>query len=280
MKYLFAIIFILSCVCLHSQVNPNNHYVRPYVKKNGTVVQGHYRTNRNDTNRDNYTTKPNVNPYTGTPGIIEPDNNNYLPNYNYSTYSTTPNYESTRYYDIDSYYRLESQKDDNISYDSGADFNTQYDDNQLGNQNWQSLDDLQDEHDRWMREEYPKIQAEQERWIREEYPKIQAEQERWLREEYPQIQSRYSRLGQENNYSYANITIRNKKEIDYHFRYSLSERKIIEEFLDDKKYLVGEVDGDFTSTTVNAIKNYQQQHGLIQDGLVGPKTLTVMINSL
>ena len=56
------------------QVNPQNKSVKGYSKKNGTYVQPHRRTVENATNRDNYTTKPNANPYTAKKGYIQPDN--------------------------------------------------------------------------------------------------------------------------------------------------------------------------------------------------------------
>jgi hypothetical protein len=48
--------------------NPNSHYVQPHVSSNGGVVQGHYQTNPNSTQRDNYGTLGNTNPYTGAVG--------------------------------------------------------------------------------------------------------------------------------------------------------------------------------------------------------------------
>ena len=62
----FATALLSWSVC--AQVNPHNHWVDGYYKSDGTYVQGHYRTNRNETVRDNYTTYPNVNPYTGQQG--------------------------------------------------------------------------------------------------------------------------------------------------------------------------------------------------------------------
>jgi len=52
--------------------NPSNHYVSPYTTQNGTYVPGHYQTNPNSTQRDNYGTRGNVNPYTGTTGTRDP----------------------------------------------------------------------------------------------------------------------------------------------------------------------------------------------------------------
>ena len=43
-------------------------YVRGYYKDNGTFVQPHYRTTQNNTVYDNWSTYPNVNPYTGNIG--------------------------------------------------------------------------------------------------------------------------------------------------------------------------------------------------------------------
>jgi hypothetical protein len=48
--------------------NPSSHYVSPHVTSNGTAVQGHYQTNPNSTQLDNYSTRGNVNPYTGAVG--------------------------------------------------------------------------------------------------------------------------------------------------------------------------------------------------------------------
>ncbi|MDQ3190582.1 MAG: hypothetical protein M3Q58_03230 [Bacteroidota bacterium] len=77
-KLLLSIFISLSTLAI-CQVNPNSEIVRPYVKKNGTVVNSHQRTVKNTTNRDNYTTKPNVNPHTGQKGYKKPD---YKTNYN------------------------------------------------------------------------------------------------------------------------------------------------------------------------------------------------------
>ncbi len=50
-----------------------SHHVNGYFKKNGTYVQPHHATNPNHTQRDNYSSKPNVNPYNGKQGTKEPD---------------------------------------------------------------------------------------------------------------------------------------------------------------------------------------------------------------
>jgi len=47
-------------------------YVDPHLRKDGTYVPGHYRTAPNSTLTDNYSTKGNVNPYTGQAGTVDP----------------------------------------------------------------------------------------------------------------------------------------------------------------------------------------------------------------
>ena len=43
-------------------------YVNPHVRKDGTYVDGHYRSRPNSTVDDNYGTRGNMNPYTGQTG--------------------------------------------------------------------------------------------------------------------------------------------------------------------------------------------------------------------
>jgi tetratricopeptide (TPR) repeat protein len=88
-KFLFIIVFFLLSVFSKAQTNPNHVRVNGYYRSNGTYVQPYFRTAPNSTNRDNFSTKGNVNPYTGKPGWIEPDNN--YNTFYYNTYSYTPN---------------------------------------------------------------------------------------------------------------------------------------------------------------------------------------------
>ena len=46
--------------------------VRGYVKRDGTYVMPSHRTSPNDTKFDNWSSKPNVNPYTGKAGTKDP----------------------------------------------------------------------------------------------------------------------------------------------------------------------------------------------------------------
>ena len=92
---ILTLAFALLSASLFAQVNPNYHQVSGYYKSNGTYVAPHYQTNPNSTINDNYSTYPNVNPWTGKQGTVTPDYS--TPSYNYSTtpsynYNTTPSY--------------------------------------------------------------------------------------------------------------------------------------------------------------------------------------------
>lgn len=47
-------------------------HVRGHIRKDGVYVQPYSRTAPNRTQRDNYSSKPNVNPYTGKDGMKTP----------------------------------------------------------------------------------------------------------------------------------------------------------------------------------------------------------------
>lgn len=52
--------------------NPSNTYVSPSIRSDGSYTGGHYRTTPNNTTLDNYGTRGNVNPYTGSQGTRSP----------------------------------------------------------------------------------------------------------------------------------------------------------------------------------------------------------------
>lgn len=52
--------------------NSGSHYVQPHITNQGTYVQPHYQTNPNTTQMDNYSTRGNINPYTGQMGTRSP----------------------------------------------------------------------------------------------------------------------------------------------------------------------------------------------------------------
>ena len=47
-------------------------YVQPYVRSDGTYVQGHRRSDPNGSQSDNYSSRGNTNPYTGERGYRNP----------------------------------------------------------------------------------------------------------------------------------------------------------------------------------------------------------------
>jgi hypothetical protein len=61
-------------------------YVNGYYRSNGTYVQPHYRTSPNNTVNDNWSTYPNVNPYTGNVGTRT---YNYSPSFNTTDFNRT-----------------------------------------------------------------------------------------------------------------------------------------------------------------------------------------------
>jgi hypothetical protein len=129
MKKLVILISLLILSTIgFCQVNPNNHYVKGYHKSNGTYVQGHYRTNPNSTNRDNYSTYPNVNPYTGKIGTVAPDNNYSattleIPGANSISYSRT----YSKLFDNDKASTEESRREMRDAFKAGIDYQKKQD---------------------------------------------------------------------------------------------------------------------------------------------------------
>lgn len=56
-----------------SSSSGGTHYVQGHTDKNGKYIQGHRQTNPNDTKRDNWSSKGNVNPDTGKAGTKDPN---------------------------------------------------------------------------------------------------------------------------------------------------------------------------------------------------------------
>ena len=57
----------------HSSHSGGTHNVRGHTNKNGKYVQGHRQTNPNNSKRDNWSSKGNVNPDTGKAGTNDPE---------------------------------------------------------------------------------------------------------------------------------------------------------------------------------------------------------------
>jgi len=63
MFLIIALLFITSALSAQSV-----RYQKGYYRKDGTYVHGHYKTRKNHTNRDNYSTSGNYNTYTHKKG--------------------------------------------------------------------------------------------------------------------------------------------------------------------------------------------------------------------
>jgi opacity protein-like surface antigen len=69
MKLVLAAVLALSFT---SAAVSKDVYVKPHIRKDGTYVDGHYRTAPDNSKFDNYSTRGNVNPYTGQDGTVDP----------------------------------------------------------------------------------------------------------------------------------------------------------------------------------------------------------------
>jgi glucan phosphoethanolaminetransferase (alkaline phosphatase superfamily) len=52
--------------------NPSSNYVNAYMNQSGNQIPGHYQTNPNQTQYDNFNTRGNYNPYNGQTGTRNP----------------------------------------------------------------------------------------------------------------------------------------------------------------------------------------------------------------
>lgn len=93
LQFLVSLILCFFTLVSSAQTNPRHVRVSGYYRSNGTYVQPYFRTAPNHTNSDNFSTLGNVNPYTGKPGWILPDNK-YNTLY-YNTYDYTPSQSTT-----------------------------------------------------------------------------------------------------------------------------------------------------------------------------------------
>jgi hypothetical protein len=69
----FTVIAALAAaVAITPALATSSHYVRGYATKSGTYVAPHRQTNPNGYKFDNWSTKGNINPYTGKQGTRRP----------------------------------------------------------------------------------------------------------------------------------------------------------------------------------------------------------------
>jgi len=76
-QIILAATLTLAATAAHAQLygtgsNSRSHSVQGYTSSSGTYVQPHTATNPNSTQMDNYSTRGNVNPYTGAVGTRTP----------------------------------------------------------------------------------------------------------------------------------------------------------------------------------------------------------------
>jgi hypothetical protein len=67
------IVLALSLSLVGGTALAKDQYVKGHTKKDGTYVEGHYKTKANGTKDDNYSTKGNTNPYNGKKGTKNPN---------------------------------------------------------------------------------------------------------------------------------------------------------------------------------------------------------------
>lgn len=66
-------ILAIAALAMTTSAMASDSYHQGYVRRDGTYVQPHYQTAPNNTAYDNYSTRGNVNPYTGKVGTVNPD---------------------------------------------------------------------------------------------------------------------------------------------------------------------------------------------------------------
>lgn len=88
-----AIVFI-AFAAMFAGTSSAQVYVNPYIDKNGEAHPGHFRTKPNSTDLDNYSTKGNINPYTGQEGTK-------TPRYEQPAYTPPPVYQAPKTYGSD-----------------------------------------------------------------------------------------------------------------------------------------------------------------------------------
>lgn len=80
-KVIAWVLCAVMVFCLASLASAKSVKVKGHYRKNGTYVQPHYRTAPDSSRYNNWSTKGNVNPYTGKNGNVNPyPNGNTLKN--------------------------------------------------------------------------------------------------------------------------------------------------------------------------------------------------------
>lgn len=74
--FVLGLVMMLATMIHISSVFAEEVFVHGHKRNNGTIVESYYRTKANGTVSDNYSTKGNVNPYTGRVGSVLNKRNN------------------------------------------------------------------------------------------------------------------------------------------------------------------------------------------------------------
>jgi hypothetical protein len=83
---------LIALFALSTIAHAKDTYVHGYSRNNGTYVQPHYRTAPDSNPYNNYSTKGNINPYTGQAGTKNPYGSNQNSNYgNQNSYNDSTN---------------------------------------------------------------------------------------------------------------------------------------------------------------------------------------------
>ncbi len=85
------LIAILSVLLAVSMALAGDVYVKGHTRKDGTYVQPHYRSAPDRNPNNNWSTKGNVNPYTGQPGTKNPSYGPSSSGYGYGSSSSQKN---------------------------------------------------------------------------------------------------------------------------------------------------------------------------------------------
>lgn len=81
MKRLFTSVVLFLAATAGLSAAAYDTYVNGYTRKDGTHVQGHYRTRPDSNPYNNYSTEGNVNPYTGKSGTKDASDNDSGPSF-------------------------------------------------------------------------------------------------------------------------------------------------------------------------------------------------------
>lgn len=109
-----SLVLIAMCLCIH--VWAKDVYVEGYTRSDGTVVKDHYRTSPDSTVNNNFSTKGNVNPYTGEPGWI--DREHTKPGYTYPTSTYSSSMSSNTVYGSDNKLTKETRRYKRVDSDT------------------------------------------------------------------------------------------------------------------------------------------------------------------